>query len=1029
MKKLFSFSLLLSLISVTTFAQVSLSLSDVSETLKIKVDADTNKIAVFEDDNSLWLVSEKSDTVTLDIPSDIRKKYNIESGEALMVNGGAGARVQFKNKPNYDLSIVDEAKYTIPLSVISLKEGLVVSGVDQPKVLLAQSPILKKSFSVIPYGKDSAQSAEIHTDGSSKLSTRAGYVFRSKSDGALKSLYKNQQQFLADNNQSLLSMAKLSSQKRESVLTTKRAGTKIEATPLQRIDVNTVTAVNKADTEFVDTSLFGDTSEDEAYENLAAPSFAAIKPIKGEAQYVGTMPNNTKEKENAQANNFVKDTDALARALDKVSSARQKMSNIDMPKVKHKKFDVQKKSDSGFDALFGSNVFELEEGEEAEVQSNPAFTLVEETPEVGSYDEASKVAGEILDGTGILESDKGQAMLAKLSDINGNDPDAEFFMPDLDPTEPIFKVYGNGTEKAFQKFQHLTLQTIANASSQLKRQQYRLRLAKLYMSYKRAHEVLMVMDNMPKYDDSKQLRDTSARILSGASNLIMNRPEEALFFLDKTSENFEADRKLWQAVAYEMSDQDAKALDQFPDYIEQANDYPDYLKKEIYISYGRVLLRQEHLSELKKVMQALGGKIKTQQLPPEALILLARASILERNDDLAETLLAQVAASDNLEASFLAQYEFVSFLLQRGDLGRRQAIEHLENLRYMWRGGLVEQEILIKLGHMYVAKGDQRKGLERLKYHNIYFPDSGNIPKITGIMTSAFTDLYLDESANSELDALTLLGLYYDFRELTPSGKRGDQLIAQIGERLRRLGLYDDAIKVLEHQLKFRVKDERLKGVMGRNLARLYNLNRMYEESLVALNRTESPNFDEQLNAERRYIEVENYIGLKMFDKALANLNGMDQEKASKLRAKIGWLQSKYALVIKNHQSIFDDKYKLPVMWGDEEKVNFIQLAVAYNNLGQVRELESLKKRFKKQIESDEKIGQVLDFLLKDQGSDMMSNYETKEALWSKLTVALSAYHDFADYYDDFILDRETDRRDKDIFNRRMRQMSAPARY
>lgn len=979
MNKFISFTALFLSISVNTYAEISLSLVDNLNNLTVKIDADKNKIAVFENENSLWVISDNDDSILLNLPSDLRKKFNVEAGEALDVYGGSGARIQFKDTQNYEVSIIDELEAEKPLGVISLKEGIVISNNPKAKILKASSSALNKSFSVIPGSKNSGQKSKKNTDGYKIYDSKSGYIFSTENGRALKTLYKNQQHFLAENTDKLILLAKLIPE-RKNIFSTNR---EINKVPVKNIELVTMSS-DKVKLE----------GKIDAYESLAAPQFAPIQNYI-EAEPVKAIDTATVE-EVVQISNtpFIKDENALDRALQKIESARQKINDINTPKSTALNDNLLNKSnnaittrdDNNFDSFFGEEV----EGFDFKEASIPTA----------------------IDSSTTVE----------------NDMDV-FEIPDLDPTEPIFQVYGDGTEEAFQKYEHRILMAIANAPNQIRRQQYRLRLAKLYMSYKRSQEVLMVMENMPKIEDSKQLSDTSARILSGAANIVMNRPDEALFLLEKESDNFESDRKIWQAVAYEMKDDDEKALEQFPKYIEQADDYPNYLKKEIYVSYGRVLLRQEQLSELKKIMETLARKMQKLKLPPEAMILLARASIIERDDATAETLLAQVAASDNLEASFLAQYEFVSFLLRRGDLGNKQALEHLENLRYLWRGGMVEQEVLIKLGHMYIAKGDQRKGLERLKYHNIYFPTSKESSKITGVMTGAFTDLYLDESVTSELDPLTLLGLYYDFRELTPSGARGDQLIAQIGERLRRLGLFDHAIKILEHQLKFRVKDQNIKGVMGRNLATLYFLNHKFNDSLMALNRTEFSGYDDDLNLQRRYIEAENYMGLKKYDEALKILDDIDEEKSTKLMAKIGWIRSEYARVIENHQRIFDDKKNLPLQWTEDEKVDFVQLAVAYSNLGKLRDLENLKKRFKKQIMQDENITNIIDFLLKDQGSSMVDGTETKKELWARLTQSLSIFHEFADYYDDFVYNREADRRDKDVYNRRMRQMSAPARY
>jgi lipopolysaccharide biosynthesis regulator YciM len=193
--------------------------------------------------------------------------------------------------------------------------------------------------------------------------------------------------------------------------------------------------------------------------------------------------------------------------------------------------------------------------------------------------------------------------------------------------------------------------------------------------------------------------------------------------------------------------------------------------------------------------------------------------------------------------------------------------------------------------------------------------------------------------------------------------------------------------------------------------------------------RTESPDLDDDITKSRQYIEVENYIELGEFSKATKLLKGMDEERATKLIAQIGWIQGEYQNVVQAYEKIYDDPKNLPMAWKEEEKLNFVRLAVAYNNLGRLRDLENLTKRYQRNLREDDKIVQAVNFLMKDQGSDIVQSTKDPKSLWESVNNSLSAYYDFANYYDDFVADRETDKRDKDIFNRRMRQMSAPPRY
>lgn len=1025
--------------SNAAFAAPSVSLIENAGQPQIRIDADQEKLAVFNKNNSLWVVSTSRETMRLNIPADLRKKFNIEAGEALKVNGGVGSRIQFAENVPTDIKIIDAQDKTPPVSIIGLSEGLILSGTANSKVLVAESNLTQESVSAIPFTEGSDQNEKQFLDGSKALSTYMGYAFEASNGGALNALYRGRQQFLAQDNDSLISLAK-KAPKQETVFST-RVPQANSITPPEA-NIETSQSNNIENVIALKTPVIAEIQEPIQEEILVA--LPALKTPRTDSENTLQIQslNTTENPLNLPDVKNDKPEDRFQNALKNIQQATKRLQQIKAPEVKvnitvkeepqpvQETVRVVREPDQkdNFANFFGNKIadeadFSAEKITTESIENLPnAVTDVEEVPELETPEKAISFAMDVLEDTDTFDQDVQENIAENSFD------DDEFKIPDFDVNEPIFKRYGDGSNEEYLQYKQKLLESLSLAASQIKRQQYRLRLAKLYMSYERPYEVLMMMDNMPK-DETGRIMDTSSRILSGASNVIINRPEDAVEFLSIESENFEDDRKIWLAAAYELSDNDSEALDLYENYIEVADNYPKYLIKELYTSYGRLLLRQERLSDLKKLMQEMALKMRQKTLPPEALMLLAKAAIIERNDPLAETLLSQAAASDNAEVSFLAQYEFVSFLLGRGDLGVNQAIEHLENLRYLWRGGFVEQEILKKLGYMYINRGEQRKGLERLKYHNIYFPNTENQEQITELMMTAFTDLYLDETAMSNLDPLALLGLYYDYRELTPAGENGDKLIAQIGDRLRNLGLFDRATDVLEQQLKFRVKDDDIKGEMGRNLAQIYYLNNKFDESLNALVRTESPDLDDDITKSRQYITAENYIQLGDFEKAKSVLNGIDEERSTKLLATIGWMQNEYQGVVNSYEKIYDDPKNLPAEWQEEEKLNFVRLAVAYNNLGELRDLENLIKRYEKNLRDDDNITQVLNFLMMDQGSEIVESTENAKTLWDNMTNSLAVYHEFANFYDDFTAEREIDRRDKDIFNRRMRQISAPPRY
>ena len=83
-----------------------------------------------------------------------------------------------------------------------------------------------------------------------------------------------------------------------------------------------------------------------------------------------------------------------------------------------------------------------------------------------------------------------------------------------------------------------------------------------------------------------------------------------------------------------------------------------------------------------------------------------------------------------------------------------------------------------------------------------------------------FRSLFLDGDAD-QMEPVRALALYYDFRELTPVGKEGDEMIRLLADRLVAVDLLDRAAQLLEHQVKFRLRREK-KAQIGVRLAAIH---------------------------------------------------------------------------------------------------------------------------------------------------------------------------------------------------------------
>ncbi len=331
-----------------------------------------------------------------------------------------------------------------------------------------------------------------------------------------------------------------------------------------------------------------------------------------------------------------------------------------------------------------------------------------------------------------------------------------------------------------------------------------------------------------------------------------------------------------------------------------------------------------------------------------------------------------------MEVSSHALYHFLDLLVERGDLTPEAAAIRFENLRFLWRGDEVEENTLFKLANLYIQSKQYKNALERLKYLTVNFPESEYVPQAAAMMTKIFGDLFMDRRTDAELDPIGMLGLYYDFRELTPANEEGDRVVMNVANRLATLGLYDRAVETLERQLKFRANNPAAVGLLGLELAKLHFQNYSVGEGLEALNRTASKDLAPSLQNERKIMRAK-LLGLAMkYEGALEVAKEATGTEAQDLQAEFAWELGEFKAVIDAMKPMFDAAGGSE--WTGTDVTRFLRLATAQAALGQADDLQDLAIRYEQGIALHELTEQV-DFLIQSARSESPAESRVEDEL------------------------------------------------
>src|SRR4029077_1694944 len=145
----------------------------------------------------------------------------------------------------------------------------------------------------------------------------------------------------------------------------------------------------------------------------------------------------------------------------------------------------------------------------------------------------------------------------------------------------------------------------------------------------------------------------------------------------------------------------------------------------------------------------------------------------------------------------------------------------------------------------YTEEGRYRDSFYVMRNAVATHPDSDMTRRIQDQAAETFESLFLAGKGDG-LSAIDALALFYDSRELTPIGRRGDEMIRRLADRLVSVDLLDQASDLLQHQV-----DHRLEGAaraqVAMRLAVVYLMNRKADRALAALRATRTAELSNDL--------------------------------------------------------------------------------------------------------------------------------------------------------------------------------------
>lgn len=510
------------------------------------------------------------------------------------------------------------------------------------------------------------------------------------------------------------------------------------------------------------------------------------------------------------------------------------------------------------------------------------------------------------------------------------------------PPGRVFDMVGwrRGNLNDFQNQKQLLQRRVAEAT-RVTRSQPRLDLASFYFAHGLAAEAMGLLRTI-EVEDPDLAGRPDVLALRGATRFALTRFDEAALALFDNSLNGKSEIELWRGATSAALGDYRAAIQSFSRAGTIPPGYPPNFVADIALNGAEAALRNRDFRSAGAYLDAVND---TRPGPAEqARVDYYRGRIFAAAGDAesAVELWTRLTRGEDRWSRIRSELALLDDALARKATTRADAIKKLESLRFVWRGDRLELDMLTRLGQLYIEEGDIRNGLTVLKQTVSAFPDTAATRDITRQMTEAFSNLYLQGGANA-LPPLAALALYEDFRELTPPGAQGNEIINRLADRLVAVELLERAANLLDRQVKSRLEGTD-KARVGARLALIRLLDRKPDAAIKALDDSVVQALPADVAAERARLRARALFELERPDEALRLISNDMTRDADLLRAEITWKTARWREATDVFSRLVGDGDAAAV---DERRGQLVlNLAVSLALAGDSTRLGQVRQRF-----------------------------------------------------------------------------------
>lgn len=471
------------------------------------------------------------------------------------------------------------------------------------------------------------------------------------------------------------------------------------------------------------------------------------------------------------------------------------------------------------------------------------------------------------------------------------------------------------------------LMTAAALSTGLSRLPAHVNLARFYLArglYPEAKGILdLVFAEMKPGEE-----EASSLTLHAVASTLAGRPEVGLADLASPAITANIDSQLWKALAYARQQKWADAREKFKNV--------DFAITALPLDLQRIVIAEAFRASL-EVRDYPGASVRSNdldmvglapdQVGPIALLHGRLAEALGHDQD-ALTAFRTAATSADRPAAVEAELRAIALRQKREEITDDDALRELEILSVMWRGDAIEVKTLDMLSRLYASKGRYQDAFAAARTATGLQPNSEVSRRMQDDASALFEQIF-NGTKGDDLPPVEALAMFYEFRDLTPIGRRGDEMIRRLADRLVTVDLLDQAGDLLQYQIDHRIEGSARAQVASR-LAMVYLMNRKPERAIAALRTTRIADLAGEIRQQRLLLEARAQTDIGRHDLALDIISNLTGREAVRLRSDIYWASRRWRESAEQIELLYGDRWRDFQPLSAAEKSDVIRAVIGY---------------------------------------------------------------------------------------------------